>query len=425
MWHFIRNKKSTDFFRFWFGQLFSQSGDRVFQMALLGLMAVRHPGSVVAITNMLTFTIIPVFIIGPIAGVYIDRWDRRRTLFICDFIRGLLILLAAFYLAHLPDLWPMYAVVFIIFSLSRFYVPAKMSFLPEIVHEEHLLIANSLSTTTGMIALVLGALLGGYIVEYSGSFGGFCWGAIGYFLSGALVFSIATLHRRLPNKSEIIAGTKEMLQTQKSVWHEIMDGIRYIRSQKEIGFIFWMMTILFAAAGAIYVVIIVFIQQAFHTVTKDLGLLAVPLGIGAFLGCLAYGKWGTKVAAFKAIFWSLISGGVMVVLFASMVESTHNRFLAMGLSFVLGFVIGPATIASNTLINKVCNMEMSGKVFAALEIVMYLAFWVAMQMSSFLSDCLHIQRLWILIAVGGIFMVVGLIGLFKFRSTKRVAPTNV
>ena len=104
-----------------------------------------------------------------------------------------------------------------------------------------------------------------------------------------------------------------------------------------------------------------------------------------------------------------------MVLFASMVESTHNRFLALGLSFVLGFVIGPATIASNTVVNKVCAMEMSGKVFAALEFVMYLAFLVAMQISSFLSDSLHIQRLWILVTVGGVFMAVGVVGLFKFN----------
>jgi MFS family permease len=267
-----------------------------------------------------------------------------------------------------------------------------------------------------MLALVLGALLGGLIVEYTGSFGGFCWGASGYFLSAVLVFTIATLRHRLPNRSEIIERTKEILQTQKSVWHEISDGIRYIRYQKEISFIFWMMSILFAAIGAIYVVIIVFIQQAFHSVTKDLGFLAVPLGVGLFLGSLAYGKWGTKISAFKAIFWSLILGGIMVVLFASMVESTHNRFLALGLAFVLGFVIGPATIASNTVVNKVCAMEMSGKVFAALEFVMYLAFLVAMQLSSFLSDFLHIKQFWILITVGGIFMVVGLAGLMSAKN---------
>ena len=236
----------------------------------------------------------------------------------------------------------------------------------------------------------------------------------GYFFSGFLVFTIAALRRRLPNKSEIIAGTKHMLQSQKSVWQEIIDGIRYIRSQKEIRFIFWMMAILFSAIGAIYVVIIVFIQQAFHTVTKDLGFLAVPLGLGLFLGSLAYGRWGKKIAAYKVIFGSLILGGMLVVVFASMVESTHNRFLALGLSLVLGFVVGPVMIAANTVVNKVCTMEMSGKVFAALEFVMYLAFLLAMMISSFLS--IHIDRVWILVSVGGIFMVVGLVGIFKFNS---------
>jgi MFS transporter, DHA3 family, macrolide efflux protein len=411
MWQFIVDKKSRDFFRFWFAQLISQFGDRVYQMALVGLMAIRHPGSSVEMAKLLAFTIIPVFIVGPIAGVYIDRWDRRRTLFICDFIRGLLVLLAAFYLIKLPVIWPMYVVVFVIFSFSRFYVPAKMSFIPEIVHEDDLHIANSLVTTTGMIALVLGALLGGLIVEYTGSFGGFCWDAMCYFFSGVLVFSISAFRRRLPKKSEIIAGTKKLLQTQKSVWQEIINGIRYIRSEKAIGFIFWMMSVLFAAAGAIYVVIIVFIQQAFHSVTKDLGYLSVPLGFGLFLGSISYGRWGTKIAPFKVIIWSLISGGAMVVLFASMVESTHNRLIALVLSFVLGFVIGPVVIASNTVVNKVCTMEMSGKVFAALEFVMHMAFLAAMLISAVLSE--HFDRLWVLIVVGCIFMMVGLVGLLK------------
>ena len=106
----------------------------------------------------------------------------------------------------------------------------------------------------------------------------------------------------------------------------------------------------------------------------------------------------------------------MVILFASMVASTHNRLLALGASFVLGFVIGPAAVASTTVINKVCHMEMSGKVFAALEFVMHLAFLTAMLISAFLTE--HIERLWILVAVGGIFMVVGLVGVFKFKSVE-------
>ena len=411
MLKFFQNKRNRGFFSFWLAQLISQFGDRVHQMALVGLITARHPGSSVELAKLLAFTIIPVFVIGPIAGVYIDRWNRRTTLFVCDFIRGMLVLFIALYLMHLPVLWPMYVAVFIVFSFSRFYVPAKMSFIPEIVHEQDLHIANSLVTTTGMIALVLGALLGGLIVEYAGSFGGFLWDALTFFISSLLVFSIATLQRKLPDTEAIIAGTKEMLRSQKSVWYEIIDGISYIRSQKELGFIFTMMAVLFAAAGAVYVVIIVFIQQAFGSVTKDLGFLAMPLGAGLFLGSLAYGRWGQRLEKLKTIFWSLILGGTMIALFAASVTGSHSRLMAIGLSFVLGFVIGPVVIASNTVVQQASSMEMSGKVFAALEFVMHLSFLVAMLVSSFLAD--HIARVWILIGVGGIFLGVGVIGLMK------------
>ncbi len=413
MWQFICDKKSRDFFRFWFAQLISQFGDRVYQMALVGLMTALHPGSVMEMSKLFSFAIVPAFIIGPIAGVYIDRWDRRTTLFISYLIQSILVLLVAFYLIHLPSIWPMYVGVFVISSLSRFYIPAKMSFIPEIVHKDDLHIANSLSTITAMIAGGLGVLLGSWIVEHTGFFAGFCWDTACYFLSAALVFSIRAFHYRFPNKKTFIAGTKDMLENQKSVWHEIVDGINYIRSQKEISFIFWTMFILLAAVGAIYVVIIVFIQQAFHSVTKDLGFLVVSMTLGLFLGSLGYGKWGKSIAAYKVIFWSLILGGAMVVLFACLVQGTHDHLLALGLSFVLGLVVGPVTVAPNTVINKLCAMEMSGKVFAAMEFVVYLAFLLAMMTSSFLSE--HIDRLWILVGVGGIFIIVGLIGLFKFN----------
>src|SRR5450631_4482733 len=98
MWQFIRDKKSRDFFRFWFAQLISQFGDRFFQMALVALVTALYSGSVREMTKLFTFAIIPAIIVGPIAGVYIDRWDRRITLFICYFIQCMLILGAAFYL---------------------------------------------------------------------------------------------------------------------------------------------------------------------------------------------------------------------------------------------------------------------------------------------------------------------------------------
>ncbi len=411
---FFSNKDNWPFLRFGLAQLVSQFGDRVHQMALVGLIASRYPGSSFELAKLLAFTIIPVFIIGPIAGVYVDRWDRKRTLFICDFLRGLLVLSIAFYFMDLSSLWPLYGMVFLIFTLSRFYVPAKMSFIPEIVKEKDLHIANSLVTVTGMVALVLGALFGGILVEHFGARGGFVWDALTFFLSGILVFTVFTTSKTWTlNHTRLLRTSREMMQTQKNIWREILDGIHYIGNQRQILSTFVMMSVLFAAAGAVYVVIIVFIQQSFNSVTKDLGFLAVPLGAGLFLGSLSYGKWGGRLSKWHAMCWALVLGGIMVAVFAATVHATHDRSLAAIMAFALGFVVGPTVIAANTVIHTVCVEEMRGKVFSALEFVMHLAFLLAMLISAYAAE--KVNRVWILITVGVIFLIVGAIGLTMKR----------
>src|SRR3989338_11070346 len=136
MFKFIRDDKNGHFMRLWWAQLISQFGDRIHQMALIGLIAERTPGSALGLAKLMAFTIIPVFIVGPIAGVYVDRWDRRTTLFVCDFIRGLLVLSIPFAFIHRESMVPIYIVVFLVFCLSRFYVPAKLSIIPELVKED-------------------------------------------------------------------------------------------------------------------------------------------------------------------------------------------------------------------------------------------------------------------------------------------------
>jgi MFS family permease len=422
MYNFITRNRG--FIRFWLAQLISQFGDRINQMALVGLVAVKHPGSPVELAKLLTFTIIPVFIVGPIAGVYVDRWDRRTTLCVCDFIRGAIVLCIALILMDIQSMLPVYAAVFLIFCLSRFYVPAKMSFIPDIVHEGDLHVANSLVSVTGMIAFVLGALFGGLIVEWHGPKGGFFWDAGTFFVSGLLVFSITRLKSVHLSKDGVISTGKEMFTTiKKSVFGEVKDGINYIISQKDILFIVYVMTILFIAAGSVYVVIIMFVQETFKTITKDLGYLAVALGVGLFLGSIAYAQWGKKISRFQSIFFCLILGGIMMAVFAFVVATSQNRWVGMTLAGILGFVVGPIVIASNTIVHFVCTAEMRGKVFASLEFVMHLAFLLAMFASSFLSR--HVGRMWILIGVGIIFCIVGLLGLLKYKDVKDVHQQKV
>ena len=90
---YSRILKNRNFFFLWSGQIISQFGERLSQMALIGLVYVQAPGSTLQLAKILSFTILPVFLIGPEAGVYVDRWNRRQTMFICDFLRASLVLL--------------------------------------------------------------------------------------------------------------------------------------------------------------------------------------------------------------------------------------------------------------------------------------------------------------------------------------------
>ena len=183
MSHFSEVLKNRNFFLLWIGQIISQLGDCLDQMALIAFVYAKSPGSTLSIAKILSFTIIPVFLVGPIAGVYVDRWDRRRIMYICDILRAALVLCIAVSLMNKSLGW-VYLIIFIIFSIGRFFVPAKMSIIPELVAPKHLLMANSLVNTTGMIAAVLGFGISGIVVEKLGAQAGFYLDSLSFLVSG-------------------------------------------------------------------------------------------------------------------------------------------------------------------------------------------------------------------------------------------------
>ena len=423
----IDSFKNKNFVRLWLAQIVSQFGDRINQMALIGLIAARTPGSTMGLAKLLSFTIAPVFIVGPVAGAFVDRWDRRHTLFFCDILRCLLILTIPLIFIYQDAMLPIYVVVFLVFCLSRFYVPAKMSIIPDLVEKKSLLVANSLVSVTGMIAFVLGCAFGGVLVDKIGARGGFIWDVATFFISALLVFSMDQRMDVRVDRNELLSAGKEIIgNIRKSLWVEIKEGIVYFFSHKEIRFVNGMLFMLFAAAGAVYVVIIIFIQEAFQSVTKHLGFLAVSLGVGLFVGALLYGRFGQKVSRFLTIFVCLILGGLSMAGFAHLVHRFPQVWTASALAFLLGLIIGPIFIAANTIVHQVSKDEMRGRVFSSLEIVMHLGFLIAMFISAFLSDKLHVPNARILITVGYVFAFVGFVGLVKFRKrlTRRSAEAT-
>lgn len=409
----LTQSRNRNFRRLWLAQLISQFGDRIHQMALVGLITERAGVSTLHLTKLMAFTILPVFVIQPFAGVFIDRWDRKTTLFVCDIARGLLVLLIPFVFIHGEAILPIYIIVFLAFSFSRFYVPAKMSIIPDIVDKEQLITANSLVTTTGMIASVLGLGLGGLMIEKLGARNGFIVDAVTFFLSGAMIFTIVPKKIKISKNVILEKGKRIVAEIKTSFWQEFVAGFKYLLKQKEIRSIVSMLFILLSAVGAIYVVSIVFIQEAFGSKTMHLGSVAVSLCVGLFLGVLLYGRWGKKDHWDTTIFSCFFAGGLMLIAFTAVVYHYPVIWFAMILAMLLGMIVGPIFIASNTVVHLVSEEGMRGKVFSALEIVIHFAFLVAMLASSWATK--FVPEVSVLIGVGVIVMVTGLIGFIKAR----------
>jgi len=405
---------NRNFFLLWIGQIISQLGDRLDQMALIALVYAKAPGSSLSMAKTLSFTIIPVFLVGPIAGAYVDRWDRRRIMFISDFLRAGLVLCIAAFLIDKSLVW-VYLFIFTMFSVGRFFVPAKLSIIPELVDKEHLVMANSLVNTTGMIAAVLGFGISGIVVEKLGAQGGFYLDAVSFLVSGACIFSIAKKSLRdMKLKTagkELVEAIRQSAIIRSSLLTDIKEGFHYFFQKKDLRATAGIIFSLWSALGAVYVVIIVFVQKTLGSATQDLGLLIMFLGIGLFCGSLAYGHVGHRFSQYKIIFISLILSGIMVVAFALGITQYPNFAVAACLSLLLGTAISPIMIASNTIVHKVSENHMLGKTFSSLEIIIHLGFLIFMFVSSIVAE--HIHPLYILVTVGCAVAILGTVQLVR------------
>jgi MFS transporter, DHA3 family, macrolide efflux protein len=383
---YIELLKNRNFLFLWIGQIISQFGDRLMQIALIGLVYQRLGVSPLGLSKIMFFTILPVFLIGPVAGVYIDRWDKRRTMYIADFIRGVLIVFMALFVIGLRTFIPLYILIFLVFSVGRFFVPAKMAIVPNLVDKEHLFIANSLVIVTGNVAAILGFGVGGIIVELYSAQGAFFINAITFFFSSLCILFISKAVNGRFKRSDLAELGRGIIQTEKSLLHEFKEGVHYLFSKESTRFSIKNLSILFACLGALYVVFIVFIQEALQTGTKDLGFFAVWLGIGIFIGSLLYGRIAHKFSLFKTINFMFFLSSVFLVIFVVLLKIFPDAVLACFLALILGGLVAPIVVGCNSLIHSKSHGSFWGRIFSSLEVVMHFAFVVFMFSASGLAE---------------------------------------
>lgn len=402
---------NKNFFFLWLGQVISNFGDRLNQMALVALVYQRNPGSEIALAKLISFTIIPVFIVGPIAGAWVDRLNRRRIMIISDILRGILVLSIPLFIKA-NQILLVYLAIFLIFSISRFFIPSKMALIPELVSKDKLLIANTLNDTTHMIGNVVGLVAAGVIVNiaFIGAIGGFYIDSVTFFISAAFIAMIAKPALSSRVREDIVVTGKALENSiRRTVFNEIREGLGYMVKYSDMRFVVYVFFLLMAGIGAISCVIIVFIQSAFGTSTRDLGFLGMFLVGGLLSGAMLYGKFCQRLPKKKAIHLSFITSGLAIIIFTLVVDQHPNLLLGGMLVGILGLAISPIMVITNTLAHETIPEAVRGRIFSSLEAVIHLAFLVFMFVAAYAAK--YVERSWIIITVGLVYLVCGAVRL--------------
>lgn len=381
-------------------------------MALVALVYKKSPGSSVELAKLLFFVMIPVFIIGPIAGVYVDRWDKRRVMIMADVLRGFLVLSIPFFILHFSNFLPVYILVFLIFSVTRFFLPSKMAIIPDVVPHNMLLMANTLSDTTRMVSAFVALGIAGIIVDKIGAVNSLYVNAASYFISAIFIYNMAVKNIAGGFKDDMLrAGEALKRAIKKSVWSEIKEGVRFISSHKDMKFVVRTFFLLMAGLGAVSCVIIVFIQETFGSATRDLSLLLMILGSGCFISAVLYGRFGQGIKKEAMILLGLCLAGLFIIAFALTAYFVSYFLLSAAAMFLIGMAVGPIIVSLNTMVHESIPQAKRGRTFSSLEAVIHLAFLVFMFVAALFAE--KIGKLWVLTLCGAFLFLWAAAGLLK------------
>ncbi|MBL7069752.1 MAG: MFS transporter, partial [Candidatus Omnitrophica bacterium] len=369
--------KNRNFLLYSIGQVISQFGDRLVQITLVGLIYKISPGSTMQLAKIFSFTVIPAFFVSPIAGVWVDRWNNKKTMIICDIIRGCLVLALPLFLAT-SQLEPMYITIFCIFTCACFFLPAKFAIIPDLVPEDKLLLANSLSTIATVVGGVAGLTFGGIVLELIDIRKTIYLNSLIYLTSAASLSFIVYKSKSAMKREAEAAGKKIKKVFETSFLYELKEGLKYLFSGGKVRFVIYVLFVLMSMVGAVYIVSVVFIQEVMGSMTRDIGLFGIFLCAGLLVGSYFYGKAGQKFSKNRAIYLSLLISGILIMSFALGLNATGSFFLGSALIFFLGLVSSPILISSSTIVHENIDDSMRGRIFSSLGIIMNIGLLIFM-----------------------------------------------
>ena len=338
--------------RLWGGSVVSLFGDWFNTLALYRVV-LDLSGSEMALGAVFLTKLLPLAIASPVAGVIVDRVDRKRLLIGSDLVRAAIVL-GFLFVDTASDLWLLYVLAAAQIVVSAVFVPAKNAVLPTIAGPRELLTANALLSATWSVMLAVGASAGGFAVDAFGPDAVFAFDAATYVLSAGIL-----LRLRVPERTpEAAEGSAVGIAAR-----QIAAGWRYLRERPEVGRMALAKATWGVGGGGLILALTLVGDRLFPGgATAGIGILFAARGAGTGLGPVI-GR-----ALFRdAGRWPLVLGACVVVSGVGYVSVA----LASGLAVVVvaSVVVAHAASGANwvfstTLLQQRAEDAYRGRVFA-------------------------------------------------------------
>jgi MFS family permease len=426
--------RNRSFVALWLGQTVSFVGDYFYWLAI-PIMVQKLTDSPLLVGLSVISSALPMLLLGPVAGVFVDRWDRKRTMIVADVLRALLVLICLS--VKTPDqVWIYYVVGFMMSCVSRFFFPSQNAVLPLIVPDkDDLLAANGLMQIVQTVGLLLGPALAGFSIGIWGAQVAFLVDSATFFFSAAAILTMT-----VPRTT---AGRQASGGQFAAIWTEMRDGVAYLFRNQTMRGVLLCLAVVQLGLGAINVLWVPFMQGTFGLGAEGLGAVDAAQGIGMVLGGLSLGlltaRFSQKRLAGVSIM--IIGGFITLVGLASpfslvslfpglgvdvavAARTVGQRLLYMPLqlllySALLGVALVPAQSVLMTMMQIAVPDLKRGRVGSALNALTTLAGLLSMATAAVLGEVLPLRTIYVV--CGLITALAGPVGLLVLKEPETQA----
>jgi MFS family permease len=396
-------------YRFLFGgQVVSDIGDGI-TLFLVLLVINDLTGSTFALALMAIAEAVPAFTVGLIAGVYVDRWDRRRVMLASDLLRAVTVLSFAF--VQTAALIPIFYVLgFTQASIATFFRPARGALLPRIVPAEGLAVANSLAQGSQVIGMVIGTGLAGLIFTTFGS------GIAGFAIdSGTFLLSFALIARISPTVGRV-SSERASPAARTGVRDGLIEGLRIVSGSRILAGSVMAAGVSMLGLGAVNVLFVPLLIGDLRVQPAWMAGIELAQTSGMILAAGAVAVVARRLAATTIISGGLAAIGVCIALLAGVTAVWQ----VVVILFAVGLALTPLQAMLQTIVQTTAGDATRGRVVSLLQASLSTASVASMAIGGVLGDIVGIRAVYL--AAAGIVLGAAALSILLFRGARSDVP---